>query len=102
MAALREEQRGSEGSATVVATVYDMSGNVEALRQSLSASVGKEVFMIPHVGVRVYGREYFYSDRIEWRRPAVMDEMLQDLPKVQYPLMSHREQVYLCTTRVMK
>ena len=38
--------------------------------------------MIPHVGVRVYGTEYFYSDCIESRPVAVMQDMLEDFPQV--------------------
>ena len=42
--------------------------------------------MIPHVGVRVYGTEYFYSDCIESRPVAVMAEMLESFPQVTFDL----------------
>ena len=38
--------------------------------------------LIPHVGIRVNGVEYFYSDHIEYRSVPVMEEMLGDCPQV--------------------
>jgi len=48
----------------------------------LSTSVAKQLPLIPHVGIRVHGYEYFYSDHIEARTVPVMEEMLGDRPQV--------------------
>ena len=49
----------------VLATFYEIGG---PLTNVLSTSVAKQLPMIPHVGIRVHGVEYFYSDHIECRR----------------------------------
>ena len=48
----------------------------------LSTSVAKKLPLIPHVGIRVHGVEYFYSDHIECRTVPVMEEMLGERPQV--------------------
>lgn len=63
----------------VLATFYEIGG---PLTNVLSTSVAKQLPMIPHVGVRVHGVEYFYSDHIECRTVPVMEEMLGDRPQV--------------------
>merc|ERR1719217_1510238 len=50
------------------------------------ASFLKQLPMIPHVGIRVHGVEYFYSDHIECRTVPVMEEMLGDRPQVSLDL----------------
>ena len=42
--------------------------------------------MIPHVGVRLHGTEWFYSDVIESRPAEVMREMLESFPQVTFDL----------------
>jgi hypothetical protein len=64
---------------TVLATFYEIGGPLTSV---LSTSVAKQLPMIPHVGVRVHGVEYFYSDHIECRTVPVMEEMLGDRPQV--------------------
>lgn len=44
----------------VLATLYEIGG---PLTNVLSTSVAKELPLIPHLGIRVHGKEYFYSDR---------------------------------------
>lgn len=48
----------------------------------LSAAVAKELPLIPHIGIRLHGTEWFYSDHIECRSTEVMNEMLGSMPKV--------------------
>ena len=72
-----------EASDTVKCTVYDIGG---ALTSVLSTTCSKKLPMIPHVGVRVYGTEYFYSDVIESRPAPVMAEMLESFPQVSFDL----------------
>ena len=72
-----------ESSDTVKCTVYNIGGE---LTQVLSLTCSKELPMIPHVGVRLYGTEYFYSDVIESRPVAVMQDMLEDFPQVSFDL----------------
>ncbi|KAJ8613430.1 hypothetical protein CTAYLR_002303 [Chrysophaeum taylorii] len=67
----------------VECTVYDIGGG---LTQVLSKTCSKELPLIPHVGVRVYGREYFYSDHIESRSTEVMAEMLSSFPQISFDL----------------
>ena len=63
----------------VLVTIYEIGGPLTTV---LSTTCSKQLPMIPHVGVRLYGREYFYSDHIESRATAVMKEMLDDKPQV--------------------
>jgi hypothetical protein len=63
----------------VLATIYEIGGPLTGV---LSASVAKQLPLIPHVGIRVNGVEYFYSDHIEFRSVPVMKEMLADCPQV--------------------
>ena len=72
-----------ESSDTVKCTVYNIGGE---LTQVLSLTCSKQLPMIPHVGVRLYGTEYFYSDVIESRPVAVMQDMLEDFPQVSFDL----------------
>lgn len=62
----------------VLATVYEIGG---PLTNVLSTSVAKQLPLIPHIGIRCYGTEYFYSDHIESRTVPVMEEMLGDRPQ---------------------
>ena len=48
--------------------------------------MAKKLPLIPHVGIRVHGVEYFYSDHIEYRTVPVMEEMLGDRPQVSIDL----------------
>jgi len=66
-------------SARVLATIYEIGGPLTGI---LSTSVAKKLPLIPHVGIRVHGVEYFYSDHIEYRTVPVMEEMLGDRPQV--------------------
>ena len=63
----------------MLATLYEIGG---PLTNVLSTSVAKQLPMIPHVGIRMHGVEYFYSDHIECRTVPVMEEMLGDRPQV--------------------
>lgn len=63
----------------VLVTVYEIGGGLTKL---LSTTCSKTLPMIPHVGVRLYGNEYFYSDHIESRPTAVMQQML---PATEFP-----------------
>jgi len=65
--------------AHVLATVYEIGGPLTGI---LSTSVAKQLPLIPHVGIRVHGVEYFYSDHIEYRSVPVMEEMLGERPQV--------------------
>ena len=65
--------------ARVLATIYEIGGPLTGI---LSTSVAKKLPLIPHVGIRVHGVEYFYSDHIEYRTVPVMEEMLGDRPQV--------------------
>ena len=67
----------------VVATIYEIGG---PLTNVLSTSVAKQLPLIPHVGIRVHGVEYFYSDHIELRTVPVMEEMLGDRPQISLDL----------------
>lgn len=69
----------ASNEANVLATIYEIGG---PLTNVLSTSVAKQLPMIPHVGVRIHGVEYFYSDHIECRTVPVMEEMLGDRPQV--------------------
>jgi len=53
--------------------VYSIGG---PMTQVLSASCNKDLPLIPHVGVRIRGTEWFYSDHVESRPSAVMEQML--------------------------
>jgi len=68
-----------EDPTRVLATLYEIGG---PLTNVLSTSVAKQLPLIPHVGIRVHGVEYFYSDHIEYRTVPVMEEMLGDRPQV--------------------
>lgn len=68
-----------EGDDHVRITIYNIGGSMTKI---LGASVNKEFPLIPHVGVRVRGREYFFSDHIEDRASIVMNEMM---PRDLYP-----------------
>lgn len=68
---------------TVKCTVYDIGGGLTSV---LSATCSKQLPMIPHVGVRVFGTEWFYSDVIESRPAPVMREMLESFPQVTFDL----------------
>ena len=63
----------------VLATIYEIGG---PLTNVLSTSVAKQLPLIPHVGIRLHGVEYFYSDHIECRSVPVMEEMLGERPQV--------------------
>ncbi len=63
----------------VLATFYEIGGPLTGV---LSGSVAKKLPLIPHVGIRLHGVEYFYSDHIEVRSVPVMEEMLGDRPQV--------------------
>jgi len=67
----------------VLATIYEIGG---PLTNVLSTSVAKQLPLIPHVGIRVHGVEYFYSDHIECRTVPVMEEMLGDRPQISLDL----------------
>merc|ERR1719160_2015676 len=69
----------AEDPSRVRATIYEIGG---PLTDVLSTSVAKKLPLIPHVGIRVHGVEYFYSDHIECRTVPVMEEMLGDRPQV--------------------
>jgi len=72
-------EEAASNSARVLATVYEIGG---PLTDILSTSVAKKLPLIPHVGIRVHGVEYFYSDHIEYRTVPVMEEMLGERPQV--------------------
>ena len=74
----RPPQKPNAGD-TVKCTIYDIGG---ALTSVLSATCSKTLPMIPHVGVRLHGTEWFYSDVIESRPAGVMREMLESFPQV--------------------
>ena len=67
----------------VIATVYEIGGPLTGV---LSSSVAKQLPLIPHIGIRCHGTEYFYSDHIEYRTVPVMEEMLGDRPQVSIDL----------------
>jgi len=73
----------AQDPARVVATIYEIGGPLTGV---LSTSVAKKLPLIPHVGIRVHGVEYFYSDHIECRTVKVMEEMLGDRPQVSLDL----------------
>lgn len=64
-------------------TLYEIGG---PLTRILSFTVSKELPLIPHVGVRVHGREWFYSNRIESEPAEVMDGMLGAMPRATFDL----------------
>ena len=70
-------------SSRVLATIYEIGGPLTGI---LSTSVAKKLPLIPHVGIRVHGVEYFYSDHIEYRTVPVMEEMLGERPQVSLDL----------------
>lgn len=70
-------------SGNVTCTVYEIGGSLTGV---LSKTCSKQLPLIPHVGVRVYGREYFYSDRIESRPSEVMAQMLASFPQIAFDL----------------
>lgn len=72
-----------EPSANVTCTVYEIGGSLTGV---LSKTCNKQLPLIPHVGVRIYGREYFYSDRIESRPSEVMAQMLGSFPQISFDL----------------
>ena len=72
-----------ENTDTVKCTVYNIGGE---LTQVLSLTCSKQLPMIPHVGVRLFGTEYFYSDVIETRPVAIMQDMLEDFPQISFDL----------------
>lgn len=65
--------------------VYSIGGK---MTQVLSASCNKEFPLIPHVGIRIRGTEWFYSDHVESRPSAVMEQMLniESYPQCQFDL----------------
>lgn len=67
------------GDARVRIGIYDIGGSVTKV---LGASANKQFPLIPHVGVRVNGREHFYSDHVENRASGVMAVMM---PRETYP-----------------
>lgn len=67
----------------VKCTVYEIGGR---LTDVLSTTCSKDLPLIPHVGVEVYGREYFYSDVIESREKSAMAEMLGEFPQIVFDL----------------
>lgn len=67
----------------VYATIYEIGGPVTEV---LSFMVNKKMALVPHVGVRVYGKEWFYSNRIEHEPVEVMDKMLEGMPSVTFDL----------------
>jgi hypothetical protein len=73
----------ADDSSNVLATVYEIGGPLTGI---LSTSVTKKLPLIPHIGIRVYGKEYFYSDHIEYRSVPVMEEMLGEMPRVSLDL----------------
>lgn len=79
--AVPEAVSGDESN--VLATIYEIGGPLTGI---LSTSVAKKLPLIPHIGIRVYGKEYFYSDHIEYRSVPVMEEMLGDMPRVSLDL----------------
>ena len=80
-------QVSSSGSASrnVTCTVYEIGGG---LTNVLSKTCSKELPLIPHVGVRLGDREYFYSDRVESRPNDVMKSMLGSFPQLTFDLGS--------------
>lgn len=62
-----------DGDNHVRVTIYSIGGPMTAI---LGKSVNKEFPLIPHVGVRVRGREHFYSDHVEERPSAVMNQLM--------------------------
>lgn len=67
---------GEEASAQPVRlALYDLSGGMAA---KLSASMGEllngqHIEMVPHSGIRVFGREYFYSGAIQSHNAEVVE-----------------------------
>ena len=70
-------------SENVTCTIYEIGG---ALTSVLSTTCSKELPLIPHVGVRLFGTEYFYSDHVESRPIPVMNDMLGTFPQVTFDL----------------
>uniref|UniRef100_A0A7S3JSB2 PPPDE domain-containing protein n=1 Tax=Aureoumbra lagunensis TaxID=44058 RepID=A0A7S3JSB2_9STRA len=70
-------------SDNVTCTVYEIGGD---LTKVLSTTCSKDLPLIPHVGVRIFDREYFYSDHIESRPIEVMAQMLGTFPQVSFDL----------------
>ena len=76
-------QPPESGEERVLVTLYEIGGK---LTDVLSFTVSKKLPMIPHIGVRMYGREYFYSNRIESEPSAAMDKMLSGFPSITFDL----------------
>lgn len=70
-------------SSNVFCTVYEIGGSLTSV---LSTTCSKQLPLIPHVGIRIHGREYFYSDHIESRPIDVMAQMLGSFPQVTFDL----------------
>lgn len=60
-------------------TLYEIGG---PLTQVLSKTANKPVALIPHIGIRCYGAEHFYSDHIEKRTVDMMEQLLGGCPSV--------------------
>jgi len=69
----------AEGDNHVRVSIYNIGGPMTAV---LGKTTNKEFPLIPHVGVRINGREHFFSDHVENRASVVMDQMM---PPDQYP-----------------
>jgi len=65
--------------------VYSIGGTMTDV---LSLSCNKQFPLIPHVGIRIYGTEWFYSDHVESRSSSVMEQMLsvETYPQCQFDL----------------
>ena len=74
-----------EGDNHVRVSIYDIGGS---MKKPLGVSACKEFPIIPHVGVRVFGREHFFSDHVEDRVSGVMNEMMppSEFPQVTFDL----------------
>lgn len=75
----------ASGDNRVRFVVYSIGGGMTKV---LSLSCQKDFPLIPHVGIRIYGTEWFYSDHVESRPSAVMEQMLDpsDYPQCQFDL----------------
>lgn len=69
----------SGGDDHVRVAVYDIGGKNTGI---LNSSIRKELPLIPHVGVRVFGKEFFFSDCIEVKEASSIRNLL---PCDQYP-----------------
>jgi len=79
------EPKETGGDDHVRFVVYSIGGKMTNI---LSLSCNKEFPLIPHVGVRIYGKEWFYSDHVESRQSLVMEKMLSvdTYPQCQFDL----------------